>query len=79
LVLYDGTEEIITTEGLPGKPDYTKVETRLIEKVNRPSMILPSTLLKVIVLKNYQNQGSGLIIYNIRNAEHRGLLKLPKF
>jgi hypothetical protein len=34
----------------------TKVETRLIEKVtNRPSMILLSTLLKVIVLKNYQN------------------------
>jgi hypothetical protein len=32
----DGTEEIITTEGLPGKPDYTKVETRLIEKVEPP-------------------------------------------
>jgi hypothetical protein len=80
----NGTDEIITTEGFPpeGRPNYTKVETRLIEKGYEP----PIHDFAINSDEGDRTQEflsepkvAVIIIYNIRNAEHRGLLKLPVF
>ncbi len=81
----DGKEEVITTTGQPpaGKPDYERVETRLIEKGFEPPIHdfaitanngqdLTSEILQ-------ESKAVLLIMYNLRNAENKGMLRLPNF
>ncbi|WP_194851278.1 BT_3928 family protein [Nonlabens antarcticus] len=80
----DGNEEIITTDGLPptGKPNYTKVETRLIEKGYEPPIndfAISSNEGDITQEVLAEPKIAVLIMYNLRNAEHGGMLKLTKF
>ncbi len=80
----NGTEEIITTEGLPpvGKPNYTKVETRLLEKGFEPPIhdfAIVSDQGDITQEILAEPKVAVIIIYNLRNAENSGMLKLQPF
>jgi uncharacterized membrane protein YphA (DoxX/SURF4 family) len=77
----DGKEEIITTDGLPpaGRPNYTKVETRLIEKGYEPpihdfAIVKDDEDLTQQFLQ--EPKLLTIVIYNLRNAENKGMLQL---
>ncbi len=81
----DGKQDVVTTTGQPpsGRPNYEKVETRLIEKGFEPPIhdfamtssagedITPQVLKEPRIVL--------LVMYNLRNAENKGMVKLPAF
>ena len=83
--LVNGVEEIVTTTGQPpaGRPDYTKVETRLIEKGYEPPIhdfAISSDSLGNITQEILNEQKVALVImYNLRNSENKGMLKVVDF
>jgi len=78
----DGKEEIVTTKGQPpaGRPNYTKVETRLIEKGYEPPIhdfAINSADGDITQEILSEPKVAVLIMYNLRNSENKGMLKLP--
>ncbi|SCX93365.1 DoxX protein [Nonlabens sp. Hel1_33_55] len=80
----NGNEEIITTKGTPpeGRPNYTKVETRLLEKGYEPPIhdFAINSETEGDITQEILNEPKValLIMYNLNNTENRGMLKLPQ-
>lgn len=80
-----GKEEIVTTDGQPpaGRPDYIKVETRLLEKGFEPPIhdfAINSTTDGDITQEILNEPKVAiLVLYNLRNSENKGMLKLASF
>ncbi|KQC34102.1 DoxX family protein [Nonlabens sp. YIK11] len=81
----DGKEEIITTKGLPpeGRPNYIKVETRLLKKGFEPPIhdfaITSEDQGDITQEILSEPKVALLVMYNLNNAENRGMLQLSKF
>lgn len=80
----DGKEEIVVTEGLPpeGRPDYIKVEARLIEKGYEPPIhdfVIESPAGDITQEILAEPKVAVIVIYNLRNAENHGLSKVGSF
>jgi len=80
----NGVEEVITNDGLPpeGRPNYTKVETRLIQKGYEPPIhdfAINGSEGDVTQEILEEPKVAVIIIYNLRNAENGGMLKLSPF
>ncbi len=80
----NGEEEVITTEGLPpaGRPNYTKVETRLIEKGYEPPIhdfVINEGDTDITQEVLSESKVAVIIMYNLRNAENDGMLLLSNF
>lgn len=81
----DGKEEIITTTGQPpvGRPDYIKVDTRLIEKGYEPPIhdfaISSDSLGDITQIVLNEPKIALVIMYNLRSSENSGMLQLLDF
>ncbi|AZQ43907.1 BT_3928 family protein [Nonlabens ponticola] len=80
----DGEEEIVTTSGLPpeGRPNYSKVETRLLEKGYEPPIHDFSIMQgDQDYTQEYLNKEKVVfvIMYRLVQSESDGMYKLPEF